>query len=43
MKVTVEKTSEVERKLNIEVPWDKYQEELDRQLVQIRRMRVKMR
>jgi trigger factor len=37
MKVTVEKTSEVERKLNIEVPWDKYQEELDRQLVQIRK------
>jgi trigger factor len=37
MKITVEKTSEVERKLNIEVPWDKYQEELDRQLGQIRK------
>ena len=37
MKITVEKTGEVERKLNIEVPWDKYQEELDRQLVQVRK------
>jgi trigger factor len=37
MKITVEKTSEVERKLNIQIPWDKYQEELDRQLVQIRK------
>ena len=37
MKITVEKTSEVERKLNIEVPWDKYQEELNRQLAQIRK------
>ncbi|MGD8353096.1 MAG: trigger factor [Pseudomonadota bacterium] len=37
MKVTVEKTSEVERKLNIEIPWEKYQEELDRQLAQIRK------
>lgn len=37
MKITVEKTNEVERKLNIEVPWDKYQEELDRQLVHIRK------
>jgi len=37
MKITVEKTSEVERKLSIEVPWDKYQEELDRQLGQIRK------
>jgi len=37
MKVTVEKTSEVERKLNIEIPWEKYQEELDRQLGQIRK------
>ncbi len=37
MKITVEVTSEVERKLNIEVPWDKYQEELDRQLGQIRK------
>ncbi len=32
MKVTVEKTSDVERKLNIEIPWDRYQEEVDRQL-----------
>jgi len=37
MKITVEKTSDVERKLNIEIPWDKYQEELDRQLGQIRK------
>jgi len=37
MKITVEKTSEVERKLNIEVPWDKYQEELDKQLAFIRK------
>jgi len=37
MKVTVEKTSEVERKLSIEIPWDRYQEELDRQLGQIRK------
>ena len=37
MKITVEKTSEVERKLNIEVPWDKYQEELDKQLGYIRK------
>ena len=37
MKTTIEVTSEVERKLNIEVPWDKYQEELDRQLVNIRK------
>ena len=37
MKITVEKTSEVERKLNIEVPWNKYQDELNRQLVQIRK------
>ena len=37
MKITVEKTGEVERKLNIEVPWDKYQEELDRQLVKVRK------
>jgi len=37
MKVTVEVTGEVERKLSIEVPWDKYQEELDRQLGQIRK------
>ena len=37
MKITVEKTSEVERKLNIEVPWDRYQEELNHQLAQIRK------
>jgi len=37
MKTIVEKTGEVERKLNIEVPWDRYQEELDRQLVQVRK------
>jgi trigger factor len=37
MKITVEKTSEVERKLNIEIPWDRYQEELDQQLVHIRK------
>lgn len=37
MKIIVEKTSEVERKLSIEVPWDKYQEELDRQLGHIRK------
>jgi trigger factor len=37
MKTTIEVTSEVERKLNIEIPWDKYQEELDRQLVNIRK------
>jgi len=37
MKITVEKTSEVERKLNIEIPWEKYEEELNRQLGQIRK------
>lgn len=37
MKTTIEVTSGVERKLNIEIPWDKYQEELDRQLVSIRK------
>ena len=37
MKTTLEVTGEVERKLNIEVPWDKYQEELDRQLVKVRK------
>lgn len=37
MKITVEKTSEVERKLNIEIPWETYREELDRQLAQIRK------
>ncbi len=37
MKITVEKTSEVERKLNIEIPWERYQEELDRQLGRIRK------
>lgn len=35
MKITVEKTSDVERKLNIEVPWDIYQKEVDLQLKQI--------
>lgn len=37
MKISIEKTSEVERKLNIEVPWEKYREEIDRQLSRIRR------
>jgi len=37
MKITVEKTSEVERKLSIEIPWEKYEEELTRQLGQIRK------
>ena len=37
MKITVEKTSEVERKLSIQIPWDRYQEEVTRQLGQIRR------
>jgi trigger factor len=35
MKITVEKTSDAERKLNIEVPWDLYQKEVDHQLKQI--------
>ena len=32
MKITVEKTSDVERKLSIEVPWELYQKEVDHQL-----------
>jgi trigger factor len=35
MKITVEKTSDAERKLNIEVPWDLYQKEVDHQLKQL--------
>ncbi|MDF1536694.1 MAG: trigger factor [bacterium] len=42
MKINVEKTSDAERKLNIEIPWDRYQEEVDRQLKLIgRRATVK--
>jgi trigger factor len=37
MKINIEKTSEVERKLSIEVPWEKYSEEMDRQFSRIRK------
>ena len=37
MKINVEKISEVERKLNIEVPWEKYQSEIEQQFSLIRK------
>lgn len=37
MKINMEKTSEVERKLSIEVPWEKYREEMDRQYSRLRK------
>ncbi len=37
MKINIEKTSEVERKLNIEVPWEKYQGEIEHQISLIRK------
>ncbi|UCF31162.1 MAG: trigger factor [bacterium] len=37
MKINVEKTSEVERKLNVEIPWETVREEIDRSLTKIRR------
>ena len=37
MKVQIEETSSVERKLNIEVPWERFQEEIERTLVRIRK------
>ncbi|MEE8320202.1 MAG: trigger factor [bacterium] len=37
MKINVEETSSVERKLNVEIPWDQVKEEIDRALVQIQK------
>ena len=37
MKINMEKTSEVERKLNIEIPWEKYQSEVEHQVSLIRK------
>ncbi len=37
MKINIEKTSEVERKLSIEVPWEKYQDEMRQQVSQIQK------
>ncbi len=37
MKINVEETSSVERKLNVEIPWDQVKEEIDRTLVQIQK------
>jgi len=37
MKINMEKTSDVERKLSIEIPWEKYNQEMDRQFSKIRK------
>ena len=37
MKINIEKTSNVERKLNVEIPWERVQEEIDNALVRIRK------
>ncbi len=37
MKINVEETSSVERKLNVEIPWDQVKEEIGRALVQIQK------
>lgn len=42
MKVSIEQTSTVERKLNIEIPWDRVQTEIESQLSRIR-MRAKLK
>lgn len=37
MKINIEETSSVERKLNVEIPWNRVREEIDRSLVRIRK------
>lgn len=36
MKINIEKTSDVERKLSVEIPWDTVKEEIDKALLHIR-------
>jgi len=40
MKIDIEKTSEVERKLSIEIPWDRYQDEIRVQVSRIQKRAV---
>jgi len=37
MKINIEKTSDVERKLSIEIPWEKYQDEIRQQVYRIQK------
>lgn len=37
MKINIEETSSVERKLNVEIPWDQVKDEIDRALLQIQK------